>query len=124
MSGRHAIQEGHQLRRIVTVGTGQDDIERDAVAIDEEVMLAARLAPISRVGTSFFPHSRPAPMKNRRSRAKNRGGGHCAVWPTGCGTVCPRRQPVANRGHEASNSSRNRTPFPWAAFPKAGRIAG
>lgn len=54
-NGRHALQERHQLRRIVPVGASQDDIERDAVAVDEEVVLAARLAPISRVGTSFFP---------------------------------------------------------------------
>jgi hypothetical protein len=51
----HAINERHQLRAVVAVGASQNDVDRCAVAIDEEVVLAARLAPISRVGASFFP---------------------------------------------------------------------
>lgn len=76
---RHAVEQGQQLRRIVAVGAGQDDIERDAVAIDEEVVLAARLAPISRIGASFFPpctartdeESAITREKSRRSALRN-----------------------------------------------------
>src|SRR5690606_37958102 len=34
----HALQQWHLLRRIVRVGSSQDDIERETVAIDEEVV--------------------------------------------------------------------------------------
>jgi hypothetical protein len=52
---RHAINERYQLRAVVAVGTRENNVDRRAVAIDEEVVLAPRLAPISRVGASFFP---------------------------------------------------------------------
>jgi hypothetical protein len=49
------VEQRHELRRIVAVSACQDDIQWCAVAIDGEVVLATRLAPISRVGPSFFP---------------------------------------------------------------------
>lgn len=51
----HALNERHQLRAVVAVGPRENDVYRCAVAIDDEVVLAPRLAPISRVGPSFFP---------------------------------------------------------------------
>lgn len=53
--GGNPVEQRQQLRRIVTVGPREDHIERCAVAVDDEVVLAARLAPISRVGPGLFP---------------------------------------------------------------------
>ena len=52
---RNPVEQRHELCRIMTVGASQDHIQRGTVAVDDEVVLAARLAPISRVGPSFFP---------------------------------------------------------------------
>lgn len=54
---RHAIKQRHELSGVVAVGGGEDNVQRRAVAVDDEVVLAARLAPLSRIGTSFFPPS-------------------------------------------------------------------
>lgn len=62
----HALNKRHELRAVVAVGAGQDDIQWRAVAIDEEMVLATRLAPISRVGPSFFPRVWLAPTTSRR----------------------------------------------------------
>lgn len=50
--GRNSVEQRHELCRIVTVSASQDHIQWCAVAVDDEVVLAARLAPISRVGPS------------------------------------------------------------------------
>ena len=47
--GRDAVNECYQLGRIVGVGRGEADCQRDAVAIDHQVVLGARLAPVDRV---------------------------------------------------------------------------
>jgi hypothetical protein len=53
--GSHAIEQWQELRGVVPIGAGQDDIKRDAFGVDEQVVLAARLAPIGRVRSGFFP---------------------------------------------------------------------
>ena len=46
--------EWQQLRDIMTVGHGQNPIQRNPVSIGQQVMLIPRFPPISRVGTGFF----------------------------------------------------------------------
>src|SRR3569833_2838646 len=53
--GRNPIEQRHELCGIVPVRARQNHIQRCPVAVDDEVVLAACLAPISRVGPSFFP---------------------------------------------------------------------
>lgn len=50
-----AFEQRHELRDVVAIGLGQNHIERDALRIDEKVVLAARLAAIGWVRSSFFP---------------------------------------------------------------------
>jgi hypothetical protein len=50
-----AIDQGQQLRDVMPVGLGQNDVDRDALRIDEEVVLAARLTAIGWVRSTFFP---------------------------------------------------------------------
>ncbi len=50
-----AMEQRQQLGGVVPVGASQDDVERCAVGVDEQVVLAARLAAVGRVRSSFFP---------------------------------------------------------------------
>ena len=49
------IDQRQQLRDVMPVRLGQNDVDRDALRIDEEVVLAARLTAIGWVGSTFFP---------------------------------------------------------------------
>lgn len=51
----YAIDQGQQLGDVVPVGFGQNDIDRDTLRIDEKVVLAALLAAIGWVRSTFFP---------------------------------------------------------------------
>ena len=114
-NGRHALQERQQLRRVVPVGAGQDDIQWRAVAVDEEVVLAARLAPISRVGTSFFPpctartdeESAITREKSRRSAWRNLASRmRCSLSQTpACCQSLARRQQLMPEPHPISLGS-------------------
>ncbi len=53
--GRNRLDQRIELRDVVAIRAGQDDGERDALRIDDEVMLAAELAPVRWVRASFFP---------------------------------------------------------------------
>lgn len=46
-----------ELGNVVAVCAGQDDRERDALRVDDEVVLAAELAPVRGIGAGFFPAS-------------------------------------------------------------------
>ena len=50
-----AIYQWQQLRDVMPVGLGQNDIDRDTLRVDEEVVLAARLTAIGWVRSTFFP---------------------------------------------------------------------
>jgi hypothetical protein len=54
-NGRQALQQWHELGRVMPIRARENHIQRRACGVDEEMMFAARLAPISRVGTCFFP---------------------------------------------------------------------
>jgi len=122
-NGRKPIQQWHGLCRVVTIRFCENDIQRRTGGIDEEVVLAARLAPISRAITCFFPHARPAPTNCQQSRARNRCGWRGAAWPAERDAACPRHLPLANRVRGASRSFLSRIPFPGAAAPMATRLA-
>ena len=52
---RNGRDQRIQLLDVVTVRAAQDDCERNALRLDNKVMLAAELAPVRGVRTSFFP---------------------------------------------------------------------
>jgi hypothetical protein len=54
-NGRDGLDQRIELRDVVAVCTGQDDRERDALRVDDEVVLAAELAPVRWVRACFFP---------------------------------------------------------------------
>jgi hypothetical protein len=53
--GRNLVQQGQQLRDVVAVSAGQRHRERDALAVGEDVVLAARPCAVDRAGTAFGP---------------------------------------------------------------------
>lgn len=56
--GRDAVDQDEGLGDVVDVGRGGDDLERGAASVADQVVFAARLAPVDRrrtgVGTPFF----------------------------------------------------------------------
>jgi len=52
---RDRLDQRQQLRDVVAVGLGQDGAQRNALRVDAEVVLAARLAAIGWVRSRFFP---------------------------------------------------------------------
>jgi hypothetical protein len=53
--GANAVNERQQLRDVVAVGAGQGDGERDAGAVDQQVVLAAGAATVNRRGPGRGP---------------------------------------------------------------------
>jgi len=51
----YAVNQWQQLRNIMPVGLGQNDVDRDALRVDEKVVLAACLTAIGWVRSTFFP---------------------------------------------------------------------
>ncbi len=54
---RNRLNQRIELRDVVAIGGSQDDRERDALCVDDEVVLAAELAPVRWVRAGFFPAS-------------------------------------------------------------------
>ena len=54
---RNRLDQRIKLRDVVAIRGGQDDRERDALRVDDEVVLTAELAPVRRVWAGFFPAS-------------------------------------------------------------------
>jgi hypothetical protein len=56
-NGRNRLDQHVELGDVVPIRGGQDDRERDALCVDDDVVLAAELAPVRRVRAGFFPAS-------------------------------------------------------------------
>src|SRR5713226_2123155 len=57
-NGRDGLNQRQQLGHVVAIGLGQNDRERNALRVDEEVMLRAGTTAIGWVRSSFFPAPR------------------------------------------------------------------
>ncbi len=76
--GWDLVEEGHQLGDVIAVAAGQRYRERDALAVDDEVVLAARPCSVDRAGPACGPLRAARPRCPRRS-ARRRG--HAVVRP-------------------------------------------
>ena len=56
-NGRNCLDQRIELRDVVAIRGSQDDRERDALRVDDEMVLAAELAPVRWVRAGFFPAS-------------------------------------------------------------------
>lgn len=114
---RHAIEQRNELRDVMPIGLGQDDVDRQALRLDEQVVFASRLAAIG-FGPVFFPRGRHAPTNCRRPREKNRAGRRRAAWSAARGAAGSTRPPFATHAAAANRSCPSRSPSLAAAFPR------
>lgn len=54
---RNGLDQCVELGNVVTIRSGQDDRERNALRVDDEVVFAAELAPVRGIRAGFFPAS-------------------------------------------------------------------
>lgn len=115
---RDGLDQRDQLGDVVAVAAGGDCREREAVRLDDQVVLAAGLAPVRR-GTDRWP-ARPSsrgygwsrPLRGR-SPAGLRPAARRAATRAGAARPRPRSSPAA----VASRSSPSQSPAPGAQTP-------
>lgn len=112
----NGIDECIKLGDVVTVRPGQDDREREAFRVDDEVVFAAELAPVRWIRAGFFPASiaridelststRDRSISpRRRSSASNASWMRCQT-PASCHATS-RRQQAVPEPHPISCGSR------------------
>ena len=112
----NGIDEGIELGDIVAVRPAQDDRERDAFRVDDEVVFAAELAPVRWIRAGFFPASiaridelstsarDKSISPRRRSSASNVSWMRCQT-PASCHATS-RRQQAVPEPHPISCGSR------------------
>lgn len=120
---QHAIEQLLQDLRIVNVGSRQAHGQRNALSIDEKMMLRARFALVRRVGTRRSAPFSPPPWRS----PPRHGSSRCLrLVPTPReepGADAPRRRRVAIPGVVANRSSRCHIPSLAAASPRESRCA-
>lgn len=121
---RQGIDQLLEYHRVVPVGPDHAKRQGDAIAIDDQVPLAAKLAAIGRVRPGVgAPGGRP-----RWPRPGWPGSGPAcrpgAVRPTGPDAGDARRRRPASPATAASRSCRCRSPVPGATPPTGRRCAG
>lgn len=125
-NGRNRLDQRIELRDVVAIRGGQDDRERDALGVDDEVVLAAELAPVRWVRSGFFPPASREPTSCRRAHARGRFRHGDATRPAASRGCLARRRPLAMQPAVASTPCLSRSPFLAAAdsrrCPSAARI--
>jgi hypothetical protein len=103
------------LGDVVAVRTSQDDREWDALRVDDQVVLAAELAPVGRVRAGFFPRASRERTNRRQWRALGRAGRDDVARPAEFRGCVARHPPPATRPAVASRRYSSRSPSPAAA---------
>lgn len=123
--GRDAVYQVEGLGDVVDVGGSRDDVQRGALAVSDQMVLAARLPPVDRRrtgrGTPFFARTWE-PSTHARLQSSS---------PTACISAssrqcsCSKTRPSASDPGAASTFVQSRTPAPGAGVarrcPGAGR---
>lgn len=100
---RDGFDQRIELGNVVTIRAGQDDRERDALRVNDEVVFAAELAPVRGIRTGFFPPGRLELMNCRRAHARGRFRHDDAVRPAASRGRVARRRRAATGPAVASN---------------------
>ncbi len=115
---RDRVQRRSHQRTVVGVSAGQDEIERRAARVGDEVTLGGCLALVRRVRAGGRPLFSPARSRCRRSPGSSRSrpprAGVRAILYARVATL----RPVATRAVGASSSCRSRTSSRPAASPR------
>jgi hypothetical protein len=118
------INQCERLLRVVTIGSGQLNGERNSPCVADQMTFAAQLGPVSRVRSGLPPQKLPRSNCRPRRPATNQSPRNVTASPaTRSGSVarCP---PLASHVAFASMSCQNRSPVPAAASPMVFRYAG
>jgi len=100
---RNGIDQRIKLGDVVPVRCAQDDRERDAVRVDDDVMFAAELAPVPGIRAGFFPAStapidelstsaREKSISPRRRSSASKVSWMCCQTPASCHATSRRQQ--------------------------------
>lgn len=112
---RNRADQGIKLGNVVTVRAGQDDRERDALRVDDEVVLTAELAPVRWVRPGFFPPAWRELKNCRRWRVPYRVGRDDVTRPATSRRYAARLPPAATRPVVASRRCPSHSPSLAAA---------
>ena len=115
---RHGVEQGLEEPAVVHVRGAQQERERDAAGVDQDVALGAGLAAVGRVRADaarppFGREARRCRASSGRSRSRSPGRGGRAAR----GGAARRPRPPASRAAVASRSCRSRSPAPGAGSP-------
>jgi hypothetical protein len=108
---RYRLDQGQELRDVITVGRCQMCDQRNATRIGQNVMFRPFLAAIGRVRSSFFPRATRGARHYPRGRGGDRVGHAAAVLRGARCAAAPIRRPVATARAVANTSSPTRSPF-------------
>src|SRR5918992_2111570 len=124
-NGRNSLHQGQQLDDIVTVSSRENGGQRNPLSIGNHVVFAPQLAPVGRIGPGFFPHRPPLGWRRYPPRpGTSQSGPLLEVWPAAVREAPARPQLPASLADGANTSCPNRSPFPWATFPRECRSSG
>lgn len=121
--GRDLVEQGQQLGDVVAVAAGQRDRERDALAVDDEVVLAAWPGAVDRAGPALDPCGQPTRARSRSPPAPSPVGSWPAASPAAARAAGPTRRPRSRPPDAASTSCPSRSPAPGAGTPTGCRYA-
>lgn len=115
---RCCIQKRDEMLGIVVIGSRKSDGQRQAAPINQQMMLAAPLGPVGRIGTdAFAAEGGKARWKRRGCSGSNRFFQPGAGVSGSAGANAPRHPRPAIPATAASRPCRCRTPSPAAGLP-------
>ena len=120
---RQRIDQRQQGGDVRTIRRGQLRDERDAVRFREEVVLAARLAAIGWVRSSFFPRAAHGPTRCPPPRGPGPAGRDGAARSAALRATAATRRPAATPRSGANTPCPSHSPSPSGAGAKAVRCA-
>jgi len=120
---RDPVEQGQQLGDVVAIAAGQRHRERDALAVDEDVVLAARPCPVDRAGSAFGPLLAARTWEKSIS-ARDRSGFFAPAASSAARDVAgPPRRPRSTRPGAAGASCPSRSPGSGAGVAAGCRCA-
>lgn len=114
---RKLVHQGQQLRDVVAGSAGQLHRERDALAVGDDVVLAARPCSVGRAGAVFRPRRAARTCKESITARDQSSWFSTAASPAAPRATRPRHRPRSRPPGAASRSFPSRSPTPGAGTP-------
>ncbi len=119
---RNSCYQGQQLGHIMTISSGQKGCQGDPLGVCNQVVLAARFAPVRGIGSCFSPHPQlPGWTRYPPRLGTNQSGQPRAVWPAAVHGASAKPLLPATPLGVASRSCLSRTPSPEVTSPTESR---